>query len=333
MIELLFCLAPLIFSEEPPEPEYPYPKTQKKSILDVEQPLRKDNRGAYIYSTEKKTRKRPPIEGVQQPYRIGSDGSYYYDTTKSEKRPPIEGVEKPIKSDDEGGYYYSPKTNRKTTDHVIGEKPLRIEADGSYVYSSDEDVTQNTFYLRGGVYGPPDIRGSSNSSRGYRDIYTNSSQFVFGLEYDWKLMNEFYVKLGWGFTSAEGSGQFATDVGFAPKERFQFFIFPTTVSLGYKFQIWTVQYVTPYLEAGPGYFGFVENRSDGKSTRFGGAPTVTASAGLMISLTKLIGDTNLRSDYGVTQSWLDLQYKQVVGLDSRKDFSSNMITGGFALGF
>ncbi len=53
----------------------------------------------------------------------------------------------------------------------------------------------------------------------------------------------------------------------------------------------------------------------------------------MISLTKLVGDTNLRSDYGVTQSWFDLQYKQIVGLDSRKDFSSNMITGGFALGF
>lgn len=332
LVTILFPFT--LWSEEPPEPEYPYPKVQKhKDNLGLEKPIEVDSRGAYIYSTEKKNKNHRPPSGVERPYRVDEDGSYYYGPPKAHSPRAHKGVEAPVDTDDEGGYYYSPRVqNQKPVIHY-GERPKKIETDGTFIYTAEDTPSKNTLYLRGGMFGPPDIRGSSNGARGYRDIYNDKSQFVFAVEYDWKILQEFYIKASWGFTTADGTGQFASNSLVTPRERFQFFIFPMTANLGYKFQFWDVQYLTPYFEGGPGYFGFVENRSDGKQTRFGGAPVLSMGGGLMVSLSKLIGDVNLRSDYGVTQSWFDIQYKQILGLDSRKDFSSNMITLGFALGF
>ncbi|MCJ8275822.1 MAG: hypothetical protein HRT44_11585 [Bdellovibrionales bacterium] len=93
------------------------------------------------------------------------------------------------------------------------------------------------------------------------------------------------------------------------------------------------KYVVPYIEPGVGYYTFWERRTDGESNSFGGAPVLSAAGGLLISLNSLTSGTELSGDYGATDLWLDLQYRQVFGLDSRKDFSSNMITGGFGIGF
>ena len=110
-------------------------------------------------------------------------------------------------------------------------------------------------------------------------------------------------------------------------------MFPNTLSLSYKAQLWNIQYLTPYFDLGAGYYTFWERRSDDKKNSFGGAPVASVAAGLLVSLSIFGSGTGMASDYGIRQTWIDLQYRQVLGLDSKKDFSSNMITGGFAVGF
>ncbi len=335
---LLFSL--LTFAEEAPPAEYPYPQRNIAEDSDaIEQPVRRGNRGEYYYDTKKPTSQKKPYKGIEQPYKVGPDGSYYYTTDGEKKEAEIEayeGVEKPIDRDSSGGYYYSPKKRPKKSQTSFGPQPAKIEIDGTYIYDTNVGETQNTFYLRGGILGSPEI--TTNSGTTYDDVYGSGNNFILTLEYDWIIGRNLFLKLGSGFTSTEGQGRFAN--GSESREKFQFYILPNTLSLSYKFQIADIQYLTPYLEAGPGYFAFVENRSDGdifsfngKTTKFGGAFVATATAGLLISLSKFSNGTSLRTDYGATQSWFDLQYKQVFGLDSRKDFSSNMITGGFAIGF
>jgi hypothetical protein len=329
---LTLILKPIIcWSETEPEPEYPYPK-KAKSNMEIEKPRVMGADGSYFYEIDENPSNIKTIDGVEAPVKVGPDGSYYYTNESPKQENDIEGVEKPIQKNKDGSYSYDLK--KKSPKKIYGEKPDHINSDGSFIYDSKKKSVSNVLYIRGGIYGPPKIK-SKSSDLTYADLYPNRASLVFQIEYDWRLGSTFFLKLGSGLTSAQGKGQFVgnTNSEFTPKESFQFYIFPTTLSLAYKFQLWDLQYLTPYVDGGVGYFSYLERRSDGKKTYFGGAPVLTASAGLLISLSIFQSGSELQNDYGATQSWIDLQYKQVIGLDSRKDFSSNMITVGFAIGF
>lgn len=300
--------------------------------------IRKDHAGAYYYGTDKKDKKKKTIKGVQQPYKVDSDGVYYYGDESSQKAKAIDGVEQPIDKDSSGGYYYSRKKKPKKPKNTYGEQPSRVNADGSYFYDAEEQEANNNFALRFGMFAPPQLKAGNDTT--YEDVYGNNSSFILALEYDWKLSSNLYVKFSSGFTSAQGSGRFANGnaSGSAPRETFQFFVFPNTFTGVYKIPI--SDYITPYIEAGPGYFTFIESRSDGsifefdgEKTKFGGALVAAAAGGLLISITKFSSGNTFLSDYGASQAWVDLQFKQIFGLDSRKDFTSNIITGGIAIGF
>jgi hypothetical protein len=332
----LICL--LLVAEQSPPPESPYPEAPLTSqSLGVEQPVNTGRRGEYYYDTKKKRPVQKPFSGVEQPTRVGDDGAYYYtDELQDEPVNTIDGVEQPIDTDSDGGYYYKKEKKKQGSQVKYGPQPTQINADGSYVYDTNIGETKNTFFFRGGVQGSPAITASSGAS--FDDVYGTDDKLLFSFEYDWKLTSNLFLKLGSGITTTEGQGRFAD--GSLARERFTFFVFPNTLSVSYKFQIADIQYLTPYVEGGPGYFTFIESRNDGdlfsfdgETTKFGGAFVATAGVGLLISLSKFTSGTSLQTDYGATQSWIDLHYRQVFGLDRRKDFSSNMITGGFAIGF
>jgi len=332
----LILFSTQVFAQPPPPREYPYPPAKTNEDLGLEKPKRVDQDGAYYYGTDSEKSTPKPYEGIEQPYRIGEDGAYYYDEDKkSPSNKPYKGVEQPIEQEDDGSYYYSEDDEPEKPTVTYGPKPSKVKEDGSYIYDLDIEATTNTLSIRAGIYGPPKIEPVSESGENYESVYGDSSEFVFALDYDWKLFNQVYVKFGTGISSSQGKGQFAggANDGIEPKENFQFYVFPTTLSLAYKFQLWDIQYLTPYIEGGVGYFGFMETRSDGDNTKFGGAPVLSTTGGLLISLTQFQEGTTMYTEYGISQTWFDLQFKQILGLDARKDFTSNMITGGFAVGF
>ena len=206
------------------------------------------------------------------------------------------------------------------------------------------EITQ-AFSFLGGVYGPPNIQ-PTEGGRDYQDVYSDKKQFVFRFEYDWKLFkynqklfksdqnlfHSFFIKFGSGFTQADGQGRFRGELqGLKPREKFRFFIFPTTVSLSYKLDF--SSRLSPYVDGGMGYFGFLETRSDQKKINYGGAFVSSLSYGLLISLLNFQNQLTVFSEYGISQSWLNLQYRKINGLNERKDFTSDMITAGFTFGF
>jgi len=340
-LAFLIFLAPA-WGEEPPEPEYPYPKKSQSSSLreQVEQPLKIDSNGTYYYSNEKVSAKKMDqgVSGVEAPTRVDPDGTYYYGDSDSQKKSEsnIPGAEQPIEQDAEGSYYYDPKKAKPIDrEKILGEKPTSIKEDGTFYYDGDFETSTKAFTFRLGMMSPPQIKPATPNGLGYEEIYSKNSLFNLALEYDWLLMDSLYLKVGSGVGVAQGKGQFASaqNSDLTPRETFQFYIFPNLASLGYLFAFSQEPLLTPYLEAGAGYFTFMESRSDGKSSKFGGAPVLAASAGVLISLTKYSRNPELSHSYGIKQMWLDLQFKQIIGLDERKDFTSNNITVGFAFGF
>ena len=240
------------------------------------------------------------------------------------------------------GFGKNPVTKRPKKTHK--SNPVKTNKRGEYFYGNNKSVKTNKIIsLLAGAYGPPDIESTRTGGLNYRKIYSHKEQFVFRLEFDQRLfrlesdqglLGSVFLKLASGFTSARGEGFFLNNSkNEKPKETFNFYIFPTTLSLSYKLNLWNTQYLVPYLDAGMGYFGFAEHRSDGKKTSYGGAGVSSFSFGSLIRLTRDNNGTSLLYDYGITNIWLNLQYQRVIGLDKRKDFSSDMISAGFAFGF
>jgi hypothetical protein len=256
----------------------------------------------------------PPLEA---PYTSSSP------STGSQKP-----IERPVEIDeDTGDYYYRPKSDDGIVHYKVdGLPPIK-----------------GGMFIRFGTIGPFAIK-SDNSTSTYKDIYSKSSSFVVFLEYDRKIGQfggQWSYKLGSGVTTEQGGGRFSdpntlTNTNSAPpKEKFNFYVMPNTALLNFKMRYSDSQLLTPYLEAGAGYFTFIEYRSDGKHTSFGGAPVLAGAAGLLISMD--IFDKNssslLYQDYDINHIWLDLQFRYNLGLVDKKDFSSNMMTAGFGFAF
>jgi hypothetical protein len=240
-------------------------------------------------------------------------------TTQAAELPPAPSPQ-PESISDEGDYFYKAEKPTEALHYKVDELP----------------PIKGAFYLRFGTIGPYDITGDSGAT--FQQMYSNSSSFVIFAEYERYLGNflgKWTLKLGTGLTTEEGNGRFVSDPTTVPLEKFNFIILPNTALLNYKFKFSDTQILTPYVEGGAGYFTFIEYRDDGDQTNIGGAGVLAASGGLLISMNLL--DRNAASimyeDYGVNHLWFDLQFRRYQGIDDKKDFSSNMITGGFGFAF
>lgn len=339
---ILWLICTLVsFAEQAPPAEYPYPERRPTALEDIEQPIAKDPSGAYYYDTSTDKQKKSTYQGVEQPKKIGEDGTYYYSDDEDESADNnngYPGAEQPVDKDSEGGYYYKRRSKNKKVKSLYGEQPSKVTEDGAYYYDLNPGPVQNTLSFRLGIFSPPKLTAPGGTT--YASIYGSKAGMVMMAEYDWRLSKQLSVKVGSGVTVSDGHGHFASSTSpIQPKETFQFYIFPNTLSFTYKLQLWDVQWITPYVEGGPGYFTFVEARSDGGifafdgTSKYGGAFTMTAGGGLLFSLSKFMQGSALLTDYGASQAWVDIHFRQVIGIDKRKDFTSNMITAGIALGF
>lgn len=229
-------------------------------------------------------------------------------------------------------------------------KPTHINEDtGTYYYdyeSADEAVYYDfdnvppitgSIFVRFGTMGPYDIQNATGHT--YEQLYDDKPQLVAYFEYEWllgHLLGKWFIKAGTGITIADGNGRFS-DPGETrtPREKFLFGVFPNSVLLNYKLRFSDKQWLTPYIEGGGGYMGYIEYRTDGDRTGFGGAPFLAAAGGLLLNLNIIDRNASnaLYEDYGIHQLWFDVQFRRNIGLDDEKDFSSNMITAGFGFAY
>lgn len=228
-------------------------------------------------------------------------------------------------------------------------KPNTIDDEGTYYYNDEpsealyydlDNIPNMTgaAFVRFGMMGPYDIT-SDRGDKSYKDVYSSKPAFLVYGEYE-KLLSKSFgnwsLKLGTGVSFENGDGRFANSaITIAPKEKFSFVVFPNTAAFNYKFRFSDTQLFTPYVEAAASYFTFIEYRTDGKHTYISGAPVIGGAGGLLVNLNiinKNMG-TSLYEEYGVHKMWFDFQFRQNVGLDKQKNFTSSMYTAGFGFGF
>jgi hypothetical protein len=230
-------------------------------------------------------------------------------------------VPQPTSIDDDGDYHYEPVTKDEAVYYKVPPPP----------------PIKSSIFVRMGSMGPFDIKADNGKT--YKQVYGNKSSLLVGFDYERQLgsfLGKWSWKLGSGITTGEGQGSFANPSNTAvPEEKFLLFIFPNTASLNYKLRFSDTQLFIPYAEFGAGYFTFLEYRNDGNKKTFGGAPIASVAGGLLFSLSALnkVHAAEMYEDYGVKHLWLDLQFRRILGLSTRKDFSSNMLSAGFGFAF
>ncbi len=197
----------------------------------------------------------------------------------------------------------------------------------------------HTYSLRGGALGSPDLV-NEKSNFTFEDIYGDGQKAIIFFDFAWNAFKKFghiNLKLATGIYWGTGQGKFtntALNPNLSPPEEFTFLLLPNFFSVQYKFQFARNPWLVPYIEGGIGYFTFAELRDDGER-KFGGALTTGLAGGLQFSLNWLepYSAANLDRAYGVNNTWFIIEYKSIIGLNKKYDFSSSVINGGFAIEF
>lgn len=251
------------------------------------------------------------------------------DVLVSEEERPIPNVEIVQKSKQGGVEYIR---------HPQAAKGLLvIEKDGTYIYRTKEDLSfDQTGIFRFGMMDAPKIT-SADGQTTFSDMYSPSVPMI-GFDYEWQPLNGFGrwgIQAGFGIITASGPGRFVSDPSKEAKEQYTFIAIPLSLGGVYRMEVMNRQWLAPYISAGVNYFPVIETRDDDKSPGMVGTPGVYGSGGMMINLTALDRDTafNLRSEYGIANLWVTLDYRYIKTFSEEVDFTSGLIGGGIAVDY
>jgi hypothetical protein len=236
--------------------------------------------------------------------------------------------------------------NKPLVPHPFAEKGLlRVTRDRNYLYKIDPSEQKRAASLRIGSYYPDDLENPEQAGEAGATFGENYDQTDFPallFDYEWQMwrmpIGKLGLKLGTGAYVAQGHGHFvsAVNAGLTPREIFTFVVIPANFGAIYRMHFGkNKQLFVPYGEGGGTIFGFTEFRDDSKPPRFGGAPAAYYGGGLAIDLTYFdyMSRVQLDREYGINAVYLNIEYRGIVALNNKFDFTANLFNGGFTMEF
>lgn len=252
---------------------------------------------------------------------------------------------KPESASGEKIFDWSKYKGAKEVPHPFAEKGLiRITKDDVYHYKVDETPQNRAASFRIGVFNPenlenPETAGQQGAS--FDENYDQTDMPAVMFDYEWELfklgIGKVGLRAGTGVYVAQGHGHFssAENRDKEPREVFTFVAMPNAVGAVYRMQFWDKQLFVPYGEGGGMAFTFGEFRDDDKAPKFGGALAAYYAAGVGFNLTYFDAMSRIQLDreYGINRVYLTVEYRGIVALSDKFDFSSDMFNGGFLMEF
>lgn len=230
--------------------------------------------------------------------------------------------------------------------HPYAEKGLiRIDRNKVYYYKVPESDAPRAMSMQFGVFNPTNLRNpeTSSSSGTFAANYDQTSNPAVILTREWRLFDGMLGKLGLRIGSgafvAQGHGHFHSDSGTAknadktPMEVLTFLAMPNSAGVVYRLKFSDRPLFVPYAEGGGTYFTFMEFRDDNKGPKFGGSLAAYAAAGLGLNLTwfDYLSRIRLDAEYGINAVYLTAEYRRIQAIQTKFDFTSDFINGGFLM--
>lgn len=234
------------------------------------------------------------------------------------------------------------RTFSTENDELVRKGLLKISKSGEFSYTYPETDQKHSLGIRFGFFSPPSLTNPS-TGKSFQDIYGENSRPMILLEYEWQLLKLPIGKLGLavgsGIYTATGSG-FYLNPALQPttfqraEEVYNFYLFPNSLSAIYRLQFFDRQIIVPYGNAGADYFGILETRDDGGSTKFGGGSGFHIGGGASIQLDFLSRDSmfDLDQEFGINHIYLTIDYKYIQGFSSF-NITQNLLSGGILAEF
>ncbi len=216
---------------------------------------------------------------------------------------------------------------------------IRINEDKSYQYKLKQvPKTYATSYSLS-IVSPPNVTNVVNGQAiTYKSMYGTGGLFGILANYEWMPVRSFgTVGLVFesGLSMAHGNGVLASTPPAPALETYTLIVIPLSVFAKYRFEYSRHQFVVPYVEAGGTYYGLAELRSDNKQTNLAGSEAVGGGGGLAINISGNGTDSSfhLNSEFGVTDLWLNIEARAMVGLKPALDFTNDTINVGITVDY
>lgn len=308
------------FSTDSAPNEPPYNGTENEEFLDLEEDVQE--------AVSQEEEYQPDIpEPTPQPSR-----------PKQVRRKAVKEGENPNKWKP---YQRVPEPQR--LEELANEGLFKITKKGEYLYDVQPSPQNRAASFRVGTASFLNLQNASG--RYFDEIYGEDPKPVLFFDYEWQIFQGFGklgIKLGSGVTFANGHGLYAYDYNDPDGgqtnqalEKYNFFMFPNSLSLIYRLQIFNRQWLVPYGEVGIDYFGIMEIRDDYEEVKFGGAPHFHFAVGGAFLLDVLSRETMLEVDrqYGINHIWLTAEYRRFEYITGQFDFSDDIFNAGIMVEF
>lgn len=223
-------------------------------------------------------------------------------------------------------------SSAKQVSHPLADKGLtKIEADGSYIYKTTQVARSQSSSIRLGAIKPFNI-SSADGAYTFSDMYGSQDIMALNYDYDWYPVTQWGkmgVQVGLGLMSSYGQGRFSSNSSEIAKETYTLYGLPLSLGFSYRFEYFSNQWLAPYVCAGGTYFAMVESRDDGKYKALGSSAFYMAG-GMLLSVAAMDRETAiaLNSEYGISNLWVDVQYRKVQGSKTDFDISSDFLSAG-----
>ena len=233
------------------------------------------------------------------------------------------------------------RTFSKDNDELVRKGLLRVSKSGEFIYTYPESEQNNAFGIRFGTFSPPNLT-NPNTGTSFQSLYGADAKSMILFEYEWQFLKlpigKLGLGIGTGISTATGAG-FYRNPSLQPSPRaeeiYNFYMFPSSVSAIYRVQFFDRQILVPYGTAGVDYFGILETRDDGGSTKLGGGGGFHIGAGASIQLDFLSKQSmfDLDQEFGINHIYLTVDFKYINGLSSAFNITQNLLSGGILAEF
>ncbi len=222
----------------------------------------------------------------------------------------------------------------------------KISADGRYYYKVNESKQKYGVAIKGGALVLNQLEAIDGSPT-FGDIYGGGAKPSVYVEYYWSyfknknvpnILKKARVKLGSGLLFATGKGQFSNPnyLGVESGETLTFLAFPNTIGLHLSFEVKDKQLIVPFATAGLDYLVAIELQNDNLSrTKFLGQLGAHFGGGVALSLGWLeeTAKFDLDAEWGINQTYLIVELRQNVAIQTDFDFTATSINAGIQFEF
>jgi hypothetical protein len=248
-----------------------------------------------------------------------------------------------------GNLFAADSGQRKIKHTGASDGLSRIDANGVYYYDVVNELKNQSSHIRLGAASNPEVsveicqvtptdECASVTSVTFDDIYTGASKLSLGYDYEYFFTTsggKLGGQLGFSAQYAQGAGRLAIDPTKSSIEKFTFLTLPLYLGGIYRFEYKDKQLFAPYVSGGGVYMVLLEKREDASKVNGIGAPGFYAAGGVLFNVTAFDRDmaSEFNSEYGISNLWINLEFKTVNVESDAFSYQSNYIQSGLSFDF